>query len=517
MEGRELRAFRIAYALWLFGLFAYFVPAATWNPVSRFDLTRSIVERGALDIDDLVADTGDRAHSGEHWYTDKAPIPSFLAVPVYAAHHVFEKLRGDAPRFSSTATGDMPAQHVSVNGAFAQGLYVCSISTAGLAGALLGVLIFEILRQRVAPSTALVASAATIIGTPIFPYATSFYGHTVAAVFLFGALAAVAIPASDELGMKGFVLAKSRVRMAGACMMLAAGSEYVTAGPAGAIALWLVWRAPPAARLAAVRDLALGALLPALAIGTYHTACFGAPWRTGYSYLPNAQFAAGHAAGFLGVHPPRLDALVGLLVGPRRGLFYIAPATLVAASAGTVYVARTREPIFTAAAIAVTVLLALNAGYYMWWGGAATGPRHLVPALGFLGLGFAAAWQRRWARWLLVPLLVVSIANMLVLTAVGLEAPEKRDVLFDYAWPRLLMGKIAHLAGASNLGIKLGLPRAATLGLPDNPTPRPLRSTGVSHETGVRSAASLDAPSHPRRGARHLGAHATPPMGSSAQ
>src|SRR3954470_17702085 len=151
MQGRELRAFRISYALWLFGLFAYFVPAATWNPVSRFDLTRSIVEHGVLFIDDVVADTGDRAHRGEHWYTDKAPIPSLLAVPVYAIHHLFQKLHGDTPRFSSTATGDVPAQHISVNGAFSQGLYVCSIATAGVAGTVLGLLVFELLRRKVTP------------------------------------------------------------------------------------------------------------------------------------------------------------------------------------------------------------------------------------------------------------------------------------------------------------------------------------------------------------------------------
>src|SRR5260221_2607216 len=92
------RWFSAAYGIWLFGLFAYFVPAATWNPVSRFDLTRSIVERGVLNIDDLVSDTGDRAHRGEHWYTDKAPIPSLIAVPAYAVHHLFERWRSDVPQ-----------------------------------------------------------------------------------------------------------------------------------------------------------------------------------------------------------------------------------------------------------------------------------------------------------------------------------------------------------------------------------------------------------------------------------
>jgi hypothetical protein len=463
MESKELRSFRISYALWLFGLFAYFVPAATWNPVSRFDLTRSIVERGVLHIDDLVADTGDRAHRGEHWYTDKAPVPSLLAVPVYFAHHLFQRWRGDAPRFSSTAIADVPA-HLSVNGAFAQGLYVCSIATDGVAGVVLGLLIFEVLRRRAEPKTALVTSAATILGTPIFPYATSFYGHVIAAAFLLGAFAAVTVPEARARAPSDFTFTPIRVRAAGACLVLAAGSEYITAAPAAAIAAWLLFSTPRDQRLAVVRDLLLGGLLPALVIGAYHTLCFGAPWKTGYSFIPSPQFAAGHASGFLGVHPPRLEALGGLLIGPRRGLFYIAPATFVAVCAGALYMGRTRDRVFRGPAVAAVLLLILNAGYYMWWGGAAAGPRHLVPALAFFGLGFAVAWQRTWARRLLIPLLFVSVANMLVLTAVGLEAPERRDVLFDYTWPRLLQGKIAHLAGASNLGIKVGLPPAATLG-----------------------------------------------------
>ena len=63
------RWFLLAYALWLFGTFAYFLPAATWNPVSRFDLTRAIVEHGTLSIDAYADSTGDRALYDGHWYT----------------------------------------------------------------------------------------------------------------------------------------------------------------------------------------------------------------------------------------------------------------------------------------------------------------------------------------------------------------------------------------------------------------------------------------------------------------
>src|SRR5215510_4485921 len=93
---QPLHRLRLGYAAWLFGVFCYFLPAATWNPVSRFDLTRSIVERRTLDIDAYVDNTGDRAHRGDHWYTDKAPLASLLALPAYQAYHWMESSRGRA-------------------------------------------------------------------------------------------------------------------------------------------------------------------------------------------------------------------------------------------------------------------------------------------------------------------------------------------------------------------------------------------------------------------------------------
>src|SRR5215831_14206452 len=106
---------RLGYAAWLFGVFCYFLPAATWNPVSRFDLTRSIVERGTFEIDAYVDNTGDRARRGEHWYSDKAPLAAFLALPAYEAYHLLERSRGREPSYRAYATPDRPAQRVVVN------------------------------------------------------------------------------------------------------------------------------------------------------------------------------------------------------------------------------------------------------------------------------------------------------------------------------------------------------------------------------------------------------------------
>jgi len=69
----------------VFGAYAYFYQAGGWNQNSRFDLTRAIVEQGTVAIDAFHENTGDKAQRGDHWFTDKAPGLSWLAVPAYAS------------------------------------------------------------------------------------------------------------------------------------------------------------------------------------------------------------------------------------------------------------------------------------------------------------------------------------------------------------------------------------------------------------------------------------------------
>src|SRR5436190_4516752 len=98
---RPLNRLRLGYAAWLFGVFCYFLPAATWSPVSRFNLTRAIVEQRTFSIDSFADSTGDRAFYGGHWYSDKAPLPALLALPAYQAYHIMDRARGKAPAYEA--------------------------------------------------------------------------------------------------------------------------------------------------------------------------------------------------------------------------------------------------------------------------------------------------------------------------------------------------------------------------------------------------------------------------------
>ncbi len=450
---------RLGYAAWLFGIFCYFMPAATWSPVSRFDLTRSVVEHGRLNIDPYADSTGDRAKVGEHWYSDKAPLLALLAVPTYQIHHWIDRARGKAPSYQASGTEARPAARLRVNRSFQRALYVCSISTAALAGVALALLLLELLMRRMAPAAALAGSALVVLSLPTFPYATSFYGHVGAAALLTAGFALLDEPGAEAVDR---LPSLGRSAAAGACLAASVGCEYLAAVPALGVMALAGLRFRPALWPRLLGGMAIGALGPALVIGAYHWACFGAPWRTGYSYIDNPRFAAGHAQGLLGVRLPRGEAIWGLLFGRLRGLFYVSPVALLLAL-GLFARVRERDAASIAAALAFVGLLLVNASYYMWWGGAAAGPRHLIPALGLLAFGLPWLWQRRWLRRATLLLALVSTLNMLAIAAVGLEAPERGDVLLDFVYPRLLEGRIAMLSGASNLGLELGIERAGSL------------------------------------------------------
>jgi hypothetical protein len=336
---------------------------------------------------------------------------------------------------------------------------VCSLATAGAAGVAIGLLLFELVRRRAPVGLALAASTVAVLGTPILPYATSYYGHVPAGAALLGALVAF-----DTRGQRfpDGIPPRWRVRVAGACLALAPGCEYITAIPAALIGLAFLASWPRRLLATAVLDLALGAVGPVLATSAYHTAIFGAPWRTGYSFIARPEFAAGHARGLLGISLPRWEGVVGLTVGTRRGLFFLSPVLLLGLVAGGWRAIRTRDRTLLVGLAAFVLLLLMNAGYYMWWGGAAAGPRHLVPAVAVLAAGLAVALRHRqsWLRLVTVALSLVAIANCVSLTVVGIEAPEFGNILTEYVWPTLRHGRVSAANGATNIGLKLGLPAA---------------------------------------------------------
>jgi len=440
-----------------YGWFVYRGPHH--NPDSRLALTYSLVERGRLDIDPYAQTTLDRASVGGHYYSDKAPGVSFLLAPLYAA------LRLALPADSVLIAG-LPSPEGPDRFLLRYLLTFLGIGVPAAAGA--AVLFFWLgrLEPRVEPRLAVAIGYA--LGSPAYPFAVAAFGHVPAGLCLFAAWALshgwyVRALDPSKLGgaarhePTGGYLARRqpsprlRWALAGFLLAAAAAIEYPAAAAGAALVAILLRR--ERGRRRALGWLAAGAAPILAGLAGYHVAAFGAPWSVGYAHLaPGTEYVAGQAQGLLGLSWPRPHVALALLAGLHRGLLVHAPwLALALPGAWLLWRAGRRDEVLAAGAV-LAVLLGINAGYYLWDGGASWGPRHLVPALPFLAvlaLPAAARWPR--LSWtLILGSVVLTVAAVATST---LPDSEVAIPLRDALWPAAFAGRVTNnwgeLAGLS--------------------------------------------------------------------
>lgn len=459
-------------ALVLFGSYAYFVPAPAWNQNSRFALTRALVERGSTIIDPDHETTGDKSFRDGHFYCDKAPGASLLAALPYAVFHAIGRITGaelpgatvipqdprDAKAGRAPSLAERkPGDRILYNRAHRLGSYFAGIFSVGVLS-VLGALALWLVALRQAAGNVAIASACALtygLATPAFAYSTALYGHQSCGALLMIAFAGATLAARGA--DRGCAL------LVGTALGLAVTIEYTAALPAAGFALWWWWRQG----LRSALWLGAAAVPWALLLAAYHTIAFGGPLSTGYDWVWLPEFAEGMRVRY-GIGRPDPEVLLSIAFGAYRGLFYLSPVLLLAAW-GLVVAAVSRPrpgaaidglPARIAVAVCIYFLL-LNAGYYMWDGGAAIGPRHVVPMLGMLATGLVHA--RRIVPHAFATLAIVSAAQLLLATAAMPEAPQSGNPLWEFALGHVLGRDASTDAIASNLGLLLGLPGAWSL------------------------------------------------------
>ncbi|MEM5811880.1 MAG: hypothetical protein QXG91_04045, partial [Candidatus Aenigmatarchaeota archaeon] len=70
--------------LTFFLLYSFLVYWVGSNENSRLALVKAIVDENRFEIDSYYNQTSDRAFYKNHYYSDKEPGLSFLAIPIYA-------------------------------------------------------------------------------------------------------------------------------------------------------------------------------------------------------------------------------------------------------------------------------------------------------------------------------------------------------------------------------------------------------------------------------------------------
>ena len=390
------------------------------NNATRMFAAVSLVEDHDATIDDYAPLTIDKAEFAGHTYMDKAPGMTLMAVPVVAA---LNALTGTDARQERLLIPEIGA-----GGLMRPRVRLAAALTSALFTAIAATMLFGVTIELAGSIGAGVfAALGYALGTPIWGWSTTIFGHASAAALLL--IATIAI----WRGTRAARPERSQALIAGLALGWAVVVEFQSALSGFAIglwALWRLWRYPADERWRPAALAAGGAAIALVPLAIYNLVAFGTLFRLGYEGVVG--FAGMHQ-GLFGLTYPRPEVIGEILAGAEKGLIWVAPILVLApiGLARLIRLRETRDLGFVAAAAAAIVVL-INASYVYWDGGSSTGPRLSVPAIGFLALGLGPAWQ--WCRHIvlrigLAVLLAASMALNLIIAAVDITSPE------NIRWP----------------------------------------------------------------------------------
>jgi hypothetical protein len=416
---------------------AWFAGAPDWNQAARIGAILAFVEPGpnqlTLRIDEFVESdarnlkTGDWARGTDgHYYANKAPGVSLIGIPAYAVLYVVERVAGAEPR-----SPPLTALNVIVLNLW------CSVAWTAAASAVLYLSLAAFGLTRV---DALLGALAYAVGTLVFPYDTSIWGHTTAAACLLSALCLAWWPGGSR-----------RPWLAGLLGGLAVLIEYAAVFGLAAVGCGFLARAQGWRRRS---QFLAGAAIPLLALLVHQKLAFGGYLTTAVELSNPALLDESRAFGVFG----GVDwaAVRGLLSSTWRGLFVFSPILLFAPVGARQQWRSGRRMLVAACLAGFLASVLFVATLSTWWGGWSSGPRYLIFAIPMLALlAPRVGALPRWARALHCAALVLSASNMFALAAVGVMADEaERNPLYGLAYRALLSGE--NLQNV-NLGMLLGV------------------------------------------------------------
>jgi hypothetical protein len=322
------------------------------NTVSRALPVLSLSTARTLAIDSFGEHTMDKSVIDGHFYSDKAPLPTFVTTGFYWALSSIGIIH-------SSAQFDAAIKPVLLLGDILCG----SIPFV--------IIIFLSIRYALlgrASSSVAISAMLVFYGSFIFIYTGTFFGHVFSGALLLGAY--IALKFHRNYFLSGL--------FAGAAFM----SEY-TVGIVFLLWPLQVWIKEHSPRNSLV--FLLGVLPFALLLLLYDHLLTGNAFDLAYNHEAHKDFAA--VDKVLGFSYPSGMAIVHLLFTPYRGIFFYMPMLLILL--GLVFKFKrvladkllSRNFLLPLALLYVLIISA----HHMWWGGWCYGPRHLIPLAILLG------------------------------------------------------------------------------------------------------------------------------------
>ena len=426
---------------------AWFFHVGHVNQIARYDAVSAFFENTGDDAYTFRIDrylysegrqmnTSDWSEYGGHFYSNKSPGTTWFGVALLAPIYPLER------RICPDGDGISPRAEIFnawyLN--FMMGVLPTAFSVLALAGILLKLGADE---ARAYPGALLI-----VLGTSVFPFATTLMAHsTVAACLVFSLWA--------YLRGGRFSLAAS-----GAWFGAAVLFDY-SAGILLPLALVFI----ACREKARIWQFIAGGIPFAVLYCVYNAMCFGGPFSFAAQYINPVYRTEGDAAGGL-LALPNAWLILELLFGARRGvliaspfLFFAVPGFICLWKQGGL-----RRGLSLLIALSFAALLLMNASFNGWHSGASFTARYIVPVIPFVGiLAVMAPLKPGWRRGLFGLLAAISLLNMFAVAAYTVTPPEHDPSpvyvtsyrhLFDNAPPSVLMAQ---------MGLQALRPEAAAL------------------------------------------------------
>ncbi|MCD6384175.1 glycosyltransferase family 39 protein, partial [Candidatus Sumerlaeota bacterium] len=254
--------------------------------------------------------------------------------------------------------------------------YITRTFSVSVCGAVAVVVLYDILLLFSATLlTAVVLSLLFAFGTMFFPYNTVFYSYAPAVLCVLLAFRKI-LRCNRANAHPGDYLVIGLL-LGGALLF-----EYTFGIVVVALLILLV--AKQRTRLSHFAICGTGVVLALLPFLIYTIAIFGTI-TIPYKYEVSPIFREGMTKGIMGITTPRLTVLYYITIHPYRGIFFLSPFLIFAFAGVVLWLKKKQFLAETLVSLGIILgYLLFNSSYYMWWGGWAVAPRHLLPMIPFM-------------------------------------------------------------------------------------------------------------------------------------
>ena len=377
---------------------AWFFQAGHVNQTARYDAVSAFFENTGADAHTFRIDrycfpdrngakrlnTTDWSEYKGHYYSNKSPGTTWFGVALLAPVYPLER------RICPDGDGISPRAEIFnawyLN--FMMGVLPTAFSVLALAGILLRLGASE---ARAYPGALLI-----VLGTAVFPFATTLMAHSTVAACLVFALWAYLRGGRFSLAASGAWFGAAVLFDYSAGLLLPLALVFLAVRDKGRIWQFLAGGIPFAVLYCA-----------------YNAMCFGGPFSFAAQHINPVYRTEGDAGGLLALPNPWL--VLELLFGARRGVLIASPF-LIFAIPGFLSLRREgglRRGLALLIALSFLTLLLMNASFNGWHSGASFTARYMVPVFPLVGiLAVMAPLRPGWRRGLFGLFAAISLLNM---------------------------------------------------------------------------------------------------------